>query len=105
MSTQDAHLRYFRSGSRSSNLSRDGFASAGPVRNECARLLSAEDFVKLLTKVIVEPTVEQRIGTGRAHAHHVADGVRHHDLLGDPTEVQVGEQVEQVQWKPRDSED
>lgn len=66
---------------------------------------TTQEFLKFFTEVIVEPSIEQRIRAGRAHANHVAYGIRHNHSRRDgrgPLHVRV--QIDEVQRQPRNPE-
>lgn len=77
----------------------------GAVFGAAARY--AHDVLELLPKVLVQPAVQDRVGAGRGHAHHVAEGVADAHRLRREVgrHRQIGDQVEQIHREPADAED
>lgn len=67
---------------------------------------TTQEFLKFFTEVIIEPSIEQRIGAGRAHADHVAYGIGHqHSLRHGRRMLHVRVQIKEIQGQPRHPED
>ena len=63
---------------------------------------TAQDFLKLLPEVVIEPSVQDRVHTGGGQDQQMADG-KHQIILVNvlqELEVEIGHDVEDVERQP-----
>lgn len=68
-----------------------------------SRWAGGEDVDKLFFKVIIKPSIEQGVRTGRGHAHHVADGKNNTEFRRILDAQKVNNEITNVQGEPRDA--